>query len=131
MTRTILAFLIALMLVAQPVAAKDGGDSDNSGHGGGGDDDGDNGGDSIDHDDDDDAEIDRARSGVKSGQILSLSAILAQVRTRLDARIIDADLQRKHGRMIYDLEMLAPDGRIIDLEVEAATGRILNLEAND
>lgn len=129
MTRTILAFLIALMLVAQPVAAKDGGDSDNSGHGGGGDDD--NGGDSIDHDDDDDAEIDRARSGVKSGQILSLSAILAQVRTRLDARIIDADLQRKHGRMIYDLEMLAPDGRIIDLEVEAATGRILNLEAND
>lgn len=129
MTRTILAFLIALMLVAQPVAAKDGGDSDNSGHGGGGDDD--NGGDSIDHDDDDDAEIDRARSGVKFGQILSLSAILAQVRTRLDARIIDADLQRKHGRMIYDLEMLAPDGRIIDLEVEAATGRILNLEAND
>lgn len=129
MTRTILAFLIALMLVAQPVAAKDGGDSDNSGHGGGGDDD--NGGDSIDHDNDDDAEIDRARSGVKSGQILSLSAILAQVRTRLDARIIDADLQRKHGRMIYDLEMLAPDGRIIDLEVEAATGRILNLEAND
>lgn len=129
MTRTILAFLIALMLVAQPVAAKDGGDSGNSGHGGGGDDD--NGGDSIDHDNDDDAEIDRARSGVKSGQILSLSAILAQVRTRLDARIIDADLQRKHGRMIYDLEMLAPDGRIIDLEVEAATGRILNLEAND
>ena len=130
MTRTILAFLIALMLVAQPVAAKDGGDSGNSGHGGGGDDDGGNGGDSIDHDDDDD-EIDRARAGVKSGQILSLSAILAQVRTRLDARIIDADLQRKHGRMIYDLEMLAPDGRIIDLEVEAATGRILNLEADD
>lgn len=130
MTRTILACLIALTLLSTPAVAKDGGDSGNSGHGGGGDDGG-NGADSVDDRDDDDDESDRARSGVKAGEILPLSAILARVRTRLDARMIDADLHRRRGRMIYELEMLAPDGRVLDLEVEAATGRILNLQADD
>ncbi len=141
MTRTTLILFLAMLTIATalaaPATAKDGGDGGGgdgggSGRSGGGDDGGgyggdSNGGNSFDGDDDDD-DSDRARAGVSSGAILPLSAILSGVETHFGARMIDAELDRKRGRMIYDLELITPQGRVLEVQVDAATARVIRVD---
>jgi hypothetical protein len=138
MTRYSFLLLLAILSVATPVFAKDGGDDGggNSGSGSGGDSGGDdNGGDSNgddsadDNDDDneDDDDSDRARAGVSSGAILPLAAILGGVENRFGARMINAELHRKSGRLIYELELITPAGRVLGVSVDAATARVIRI----
>lgn len=136
MSRSALLLFLAILAVATPVVAKDGGDDGggSGSSGSGGNDDGDssddNGGDSADEDEDEDADgSDRAREGVSSGAILPLAAILGGVEDHFGARMINAELHRKSGRLIYALELITPAGRVLDVQVDAATARILR--AND
>lgn len=134
MIRPALVLLLALLAVATPVAAKDG---DSGGGDNGGGDDHNGGHDSADGRDDDDND-DRgdddghsARSGVSAGAILPLEVILSGIEGHYDARMIDAELDRQRGRMVYDLELLGRDGRVLEMKVDAATGRILRFEVDD
>lgn len=136
MTRYSFLLLLAILSVATPVFAKDGSDDGggNSGSGSGGDSGGDdNGGDSNgddsadDNDDDNDDDSDRARAGVSSGAILPLAAILGGVENRFGARMINAELHRKSGRLIYELELITPAGRVLGVSVDAATARVIRI----
>lgn len=135
MTRYSFLLLLAILSVATPVFAKDGGDDGggNSGSGSGGDSGGDdnggdsNGDDSADDNDDDDDDSDRARAGVSSGAILPLAAILGGVENRFGARMINAELHRKSGRLIYELELITPAGRVLGVSVDAATARVIRI----
>jgi hypothetical protein len=138
MTRSALLLFLAILAVATPAFAGDGDDdggssgSDNSGSGGGGDSDDGNGGDSnggVSADEDEDADdSDRARDGVSSGAILPLAAILSGVEDHFGARMINAELHRRSGRLIYALELITPLGRVLDVQVDAATARILRID---
>jgi hypothetical protein len=135
MTRYSFLLLLAILSVATPVFAKDGSDDGggNSGSGSGGDSGGDdnggdsNGDDSADDNDDDDDDSDRARAGVSSGAILPLAAILGGVENRFGARMINAELHRKSGRLIYELELITPAGRVLGVSVDAATARVIRI----
>lgn len=135
MTRYSFLLLLAILSVATPVFAKDGSDDGggNSGSGSGGDSGGDdnggdsNGDDSADDNDDDDDDSDRARTGVSSGAILPLAAILGGVENRFGARMINAELHRKSGRLIYELELITPAGRVLGVSVDAATARVIRI----
>lgn len=145
MSRSALLLFLALLSVATHVFAKDG-DSDgggnsgsgssggdsNSGSGGGdeSDSDDDNGGDSADDEQDDDrsGDSDRAREGVSSGAILPLAAILSGVENHFGARMINAELHRKRGRLVYELELITPAGRVLDVQVDAATARLIRVD---
>lgn len=145
MIRPSILLLVALLHATSPALAKDGdggggggggddkgghdsddrGGDDNGGKSGGDDDGGRNGGDSGD---DDGRGL---RAGVSSGVILPLAAILAQIEPEFGARMIDADIKRRRGRVIYEIEMITRKGRVLDLEVDAKTGRILDIEVDD
>lgn len=137
MTRYSFLLLLAILSVATPVFAKDGSDdgggnsgSDSGGDSGGDDNGGDsNGDDSADDNDDDndDDDSDRARAGVSSGAILPLAAILGGVENRFGARMINAELHRKSGRLIYELELITPAGRVLGVSVDAATARVIRI----
>ena len=139
MTRYSFLLLLAILSVATPVFAKDGSDDGggNSGSGSGGDSGGDdnggdsNGDDSADDRDDDDNDgaddSDRAREGVSSGAILPLAAILAGIENHFGARMINAELHRKSGRLIYELELITPAGRVQGVSVDAATARVIRI----
>jgi hypothetical protein len=133
MNRSLLLLLV-LLTVATPVAAKDGDSGGGGGGGGHGSDDGgghDSGDDNGDDSDDRGDDGSRARSGVSSGAILPLEAILGSLENRYDARMIDADLDERRGRMVYDLELLTRDGRVLEIRVDAATARVLSFEVDD
>ncbi|MBI0539388.1 peptidase [Roseomonas sp. KE2513] len=81
-----------------------------------------------DDDDDDDHDHDRARAraALAAGEIRSLSEILAGVERRYVGRLIDTDLDRDHGRWIYEFKLLPPSGRVFELRVDAANGNVLS-----
>ncbi|WP_260961931.1 PepSY domain-containing protein [Pseudomonas citri] len=62
----------------------------------------------------------------QQGVILPLEQLLQQA---LDlhpgAKLLEAELEEKHGVYIYEVELLDTDGVVRELDLEAATGRLL------
>ena len=68
---------------------------------------------------------DVARTLRNGGEILPLAALLERPELR-DQRIIEAELEREHGRAVYELEILNGDGRVYERYFDATTGEPLN-----
>jgi len=71
---------------------------------------------------------DAARSALEAQQVRPLAEIAAQAEQRLNGRMIDAELEKKHGIYVYELELITDSGRLIEVKVDAATGDILEVE---
>jgi uncharacterized membrane protein YkoI len=74
---------------------------------------------------------DRAREALRRGEAAPLSEIMPAVESRLGARVIEVELERDDGRLVYEFELIAPDGRILEAEVDARSGDIIEVEAGD
>lgn len=72
---------------------------------------------------DDDHE--QARAAVLSGQALPLDAVLARLKRSHPGQVLAIELEREHGRWIYEIKLLQPDGRLMKLEVDARTVEVL------
>ena len=70
----------------------------------------------------------RARALVASGQALPLAEILARLPADLAGQLLEAELEEEHGRPVYELDWLTPDGRVLELEVDARDGTVLASE---
>lgn len=68
---------------------------------------------------------DRAREAVQSGEAQPLGAILAQLRRRYPGRVLDADLNRQGGRLVYEIRLLDRGGRVTEVSVDARSGEVL------
>jgi uncharacterized membrane protein YkoI len=42
--------------------------------------------------------------------------------------MINAELHRKRGRLIYELKLITPAGRVMDVSVDAATARVIKVD---
>ena len=58
--------------------------------------------------------------------ILPMETILPQIHDRVPGTITEVELERKHDRWIYEVDVLANDGRKVELKVDAITGSILS-----
>lgn len=47
------------------------------------------------------------------------------------ARLLEAELERNHGRYIYEVELLTASGAVREIELDAATGHLLKDEEDD
>ncbi|GJL82417.1 MAG: peptidase M4 [marine bacterium B5-7] len=81
--------------------------------------------------DDRDDEADKVIQWVAEGRILSLEQLLDMHSDRLRGRLLDLELEREHGRIIYEIEMIDEQGLIRKFELDAATGELLQEEIND
>jgi uncharacterized membrane protein YkoI len=71
-------------------------------------------------DDHDDHE--RVRAARKAGRVLPLAELLARVQAEQPGEVLEVELEHGHGRMIYEIKLLRPDGRLAELRYDAATG---------
>ncbi|MRH22293.1 peptidase [Rhodovulum strictum] len=78
-----------------------------------------------------DRDHDRAREALIRGEILPLHAILPDLETQFGGRVIKVELEREKRRLVYELKLITPEGRIVEIEVDAATGAILDTEIED
>ena len=68
---------------------------------------------------------DRARAALRAGEVLPLAVILERVARQQSGQVLDVELEREHGRWIYELKLLQHDGALVKLEVDAFDGRVL------
>lgn len=70
-----------------------------------------------------------ARLALLRKEVLPLTRILAIAAQRAPGEVIEVELEQgDHGRLKYDLKILAKSGRIRELELDARTGATLKLE---
>ncbi|WP_199258379.1 PepSY domain-containing protein [Paracoccus binzhouensis] len=72
-----------------------------------------------------------ARDAVARGEILSLAEVLARLQDSHPGRVIEVELGQDDGMLIYEVELVTQDGRLIDVELDAATGAILDLDEDE
>lgn len=77
-----------------------------------------------------DDHVDAARLRA-AGQILPLEQILQRARAERPGKILDTELEREHGRYIYELEILDEQGVVWKMEFDAKTGALLKSKRDD
>ncbi len=72
-----------------------------------------------------------ARQLAQEGKILPLQEILQRIEQDLPGQILELELERKRGLVIYEIELLDEQGTVWELKVDAATGDVLERELED
>ena len=67
-----------------------------------------------------------SRRLMEQGEILPLQQILDHLGQQQVGRVLEVELERVHGRYIYEIELLGEDGRVLEYEIDAASGEIIN-----
>jgi len=71
------------------------------------------------------------RELVRQGEILPLETILEKFPPKEYGKLLDLEVEREHGTIVYEFEFLRTDGRIVEVEVDARNGNILEQEIED
>lgn len=80
---------------------------------------------------DDGLDAGMARAAMLRGEILPLDQILTIVRAAFPGEIIEIELEREDGILVYEFDILSPEGRLFEVELAAATGKVLEVEEGD
>jgi uncharacterized membrane protein YkoI len=72
-----------------------------------------------------DSDHDRARQAVRSGEALPLRTILDKAAAEFPGELIEAELEDEHGRLIYEIKLITPDGNVLKVYYDARDGSVL------
>ena len=72
-----------------------------------------------------------AQEAVAKGQILPLAEVLARVQAIQPGRVVEVELEQDEGLMVYEVELVTPDGRLIEVDLDAATGALVEMDEED
>lgn len=72
-----------------------------------------------------------ARRLREAGEVLPLQSLLDTVREQYPGTVIEVELEREHGRVIYEIEILDDDGRVREIRIDARSGELLSAEEDD
>ncbi|MFQ3789262.1 PepSY domain-containing protein [Halomonas sp. A29] len=65
---------------------------------------------------------------VRSGRLVALPEILDWLEARYEGRVLEVELERDDGRLIYEIEMLGPQGQVVEFEFDAESGELIGME---
>lgn len=71
---------------------------------------------------------DKAKSLLKSGEILSLEKIHQKANLIQPGKIIESELEKKEKHYIYEIEVLDSKGVVWELKLDAKTGQLIKIE---
>lgn len=72
-----------------------------------------------------DDDHDRAKRLKEAGEILPLERIVEMAKKDHPGRLLEAELEEKKGRFIYELELLDKEGIVWELKYDAKSGELL------
>ncbi|GJE57632.1 MULTISPECIES: PepSY domain-containing protein [Methylobacterium] len=73
----------------------------------------------------------QARQAVERGEIRPLDEILAAARKAVPGDVVALELKRKHGSWLYEIKILAAEGKRREVKVDAKSLAILGQEDDD
>lgn len=65
---------------------------------------------------------------VREGRVVPLPDILDWLEARYVGQVLEVELERDDGRMVYEVEMLGPQGQVVEFEFDAASGELIGME---
>jgi uncharacterized membrane protein YkoI len=75
---------------------------------------------------------DRARHALQQGEVRPIAEILRRVEAEVPGEVIEVELERRtrsaEMAWVYELKLIAPDGRLLEVLVDAPTAEILKVE---
>jgi len=72
-----------------------------------------------------------ARKLRESGKILSLESIVERARNHKAGEILETELDLKHGRYVYEVEILDAGGKVWELKLDAGNGDLITMKRDD
>lgn len=72
-----------------------------------------------------------ARSAVRAGEILPLTRILERLEREFHGQVVEIELERENGLVVYAIELLTPNGHVIELYYDARSGVLVGVEGRD
>lgn len=77
---------------------------------------------------DNDHDYEDADDARRSGDIVPLRDVLDNLRKSFNGEIVGIDFGKEHGLWVYEIKMIAEDGRYIEIYVDAKSNKILKIE---
>jgi uncharacterized membrane protein YkoI len=50
---------------------------------------------------------------------------------KVPGTVVEAELEKKHGKTVWEVEVLGADGQVTEVHIDAATGTVIDTEAKD
>jgi uncharacterized membrane protein YkoI len=75
-----------------------------------------------------DHDHDRARAALAGGEVRPIDEILASAAEAVPGDPIKVELEHEQGRWIYELKVIAEDGRRLEVLLDAATATVIEVE---
>ena len=72
-----------------------------------------------------DNDQDRARAAVQACKVLPLKTVLERLERYHPGQVLEVELERDDDRLIYEIKLLQPGGRLVKLELDAVSGEVL------
>ncbi len=74
---------------------------------------------------------DKARILREAGEILPLEDILRELAKEYPGKVLEVELEREKGRIVYELEVLNNAGEVHKFYIDAKTGKLLKVKRDD
>lgn len=65
------------------------------------------------------------------GEIMSLEKIYQKAKSYKPGEILEVELEKKHGRYVYEIDILDAGSQVWELKLDAKTGQLLKMEQDD
>ncbi|MFO8046826.1 MAG: PepSY domain-containing protein [Halomonas sp.] len=65
---------------------------------------------------------------VRSGQLVPLPSLLDWLEVHYEGQVLEVELEREDGRLVYEVEMLGPRGQRVEFEFDATNGQLIGIE---
>ncbi len=79
----------------------------------------------------DDLDHETARTLRLEGKILPLATILSRLETLDLTTVLELELEREQGRLLYEVKALNQHNRVVEVYIDASTGELLKFETDD
>ena len=50
---------------------------------------------------------------------------------KVPGTVVEAELEKKHDKTVWEVEVLGADGKVMEVHIDAATGTVIDTEAKD
>ena len=67
----------------------------------------------------------------QSGEILPLETILENARQHHDGKVLEVELEKKRGNLIYEIKILDGAGVLWEMKINAINGQVISEEQDD
>lgn len=71
------------------------------------------------------------RGEVEAGRLLPLSTVLNRLEESYIGQVIEVEVEQEDGQIIYEIEMIGPEGQLVEFTVDAASGALIAIEGRN